>query len=373
MFRSWITDLTQLGQIIHRIFPLARGIFEDKVSNVWCFLSVLPIPARFKLRNLISGPALAKVSLVTTLAVILVPCLQLFAAAAETVRIEMFLDHDVKKQLMASEKRKTEGSVAGSSRSRRRRTSHAAASEAGSDLASILSGGTRGGEGRRSTSRIIGTVEQPKAPIASSSPSPAASILPYALLSTSMAFFLFGFQTHEKSILLPLLPITLLISTKGDEWGGGAGKTDWEWAVLTNNIAVFSMWPLLRRDGLSLQYIVSILLWNWCIGHQPFVGLRSHRQNFVAWFGAVVYSVMIALHALELVFPLLSAYTAPILSRYPDLFAVLNVLLCTPCLVLVWLWSIKRQIEVGLASGINLSSLQSTGGTSTKKSIPSKS
>lgn len=28
----------QLGQIAHRLFPFARGLFEDKVANVWvCF------------------------------------------------------------------------------------------------------------------------------------------------------------------------------------------------------------------------------------------------------------------------------------------------------------------------------------------------
>lgn len=357
VFRSWITDLSQLSQILHRVFPLARGIFEDKVSNIWCFLSVLPIPARYKLRNLISGPNLAKLSLGTTLLVIVLPCVQLFAAAAETVRIEMFLDQDTKQQLAASEKRKREGSMAGSTRGKSRKASRTAASEAGSDLASILNGG----RATRAEYRLNGhglPEKQVKLVLASSSPSPAASVLPYALLSTSLAFFLFGFQTHEKSILLPLLPATLFISTKGDEWGAGAGKTDWEWAVLFNNVAVFSMWPLLQRDGLTLQYIALLLLWNWLIGHRPFQGLRGSRQTFVAWFGAFAHAGMLSLHGLELLFPLLIAWTGVITLRYPDLFAVLNVLLCTPCLLLIWIWSLKRQLEVGFACGIDILSLQ---------------
>ena len=64
-------------------------------------------------------------------------------------------------------------------------------------------------------------------------------LLPYTLLSTSLAFFLLGFQTHEKSILLPLLPLTLLLTTKGDRTGAGAAVADWEWAVLANNVGVF--------------------------------------------------------------------------------------------------------------------------------------
>jgi alpha-1,3-glucosyltransferase len=368
VFRSWITELSQLGQILHRVFPLARGIFEDKVSNIWCFLSVLPIPARYKLRNLISGADLAKLSLATTLLVILLPCVQLFAAAAETVRIEMFLDQDTKQQLAASERRKREGSVAGSTRAKSRKASRTAHSEAGSDLASILSGG----RGTMAEHRLNGQglpERQVKMVLASSSPSPAASVLPYALLSTSLAFFLFGFQTHEKSILLPLLPATLLISTKGDEWGAGAGKTDWEWAVLINNLAAFGMWPLLQRDGLALQYITLILLWNWSIGHRPFQGLKSSRQTFAAWFGAFAHFGMLSLHALEILFPLFSTWTDPITLRYPDLFAVLNVLLCTPCLLLIWAWSLKRQLEVGFACGIDILSLQ---GKSKSKTVASR-
>lgn len=365
MFQPWLTDLARLGQVLHRIFPLARGIFEDKVSNVWCFLSVLPIPSQYKLRNVVSIPALAKLSLATTLLVILLPCVQLFAAAAETVRLEMFLYDDAKRQLAASERRRIEGSVAGSSKARHRKRSQAAPSEAGSDLASILSGGRGTSTVRGQEARSCGLPEK-RVATASSSPSPAASVLPYALLSTSLAFFLFGFQTHEKSILLPLLPVTLLISTKGDEWGAGAGKTDWEWAVLTNNLAVFSMWPLLQRDGLALQYATLVLLWNWSIGYRPFDGLWSSRQTFVAWFATLAHVTMIALHVLELAFPLLGNLTSPLTARYPDLFAVLNVLLCTPCLALVWVWSTKRQLEVGFASGVDILSLQGSGSARTR-------
>jgi len=47
---------------------------------------------------------------------------------------------------------------------------------------------------------------------------------------------------------------------------------------------------------------------------------------------------MILLHLLEMV------VTPP--ARYPDLFPVLNVLVCTPVFGLIWLWSIKRGIQV---------------------------
>jgi len=54
-----------------------------------------------------------------------------------------------------------------------------------------------------------------------------------------------------------------------------------------------------------------------------------------------VYIAIIILHLLELM-------VAPP-ARYPDLFPVLNVLISTPVFVLIWLWSIKRSVEVSWA------------------------
>ena len=55
----------------------------------------------------------------------------------------------------------------------------------------------------------------------------------------------------------------------------------------------------------------------------------------------VVYAAIFVLHLLELV------VTPP--ARYPDLFPVLNVLVSTPVFGLIWLWSIKRSVEVSWA------------------------
>jgi alpha-1,3-glucosyltransferase len=50
-----------------------------------------------------------------------------------------------------------------------------------------------------------------------------------------MSFFLFSFQVHEKTILLPLLPITLLLS------GAPVDSSIYLWGVLVNNVAVFRL------------------------------------------------------------------------------------------------------------------------------------
>lgn len=62
---------------------------------------------------------------------------------------------------------------------------------------------------------------------------PFIPLLLYALLSSAMSFFLFSFQVHEKTILLPLLPLTLIAS------GAQPGTALHSWGVLGNNVAVF--------------------------------------------------------------------------------------------------------------------------------------
>ncbi|KAE8210846.1 hypothetical protein CF327_g5335 [Tilletia walkeri] len=371
MFHPWLTSPQAFLQVIHRIFPVARGIFEDKVANVWCFLSVLPvIPRSLRPKELMSVEALARLSMITTLLVILPGCVQLFWAGAETVRVEMEVD-EVQQRKSKAGSNGPEGQArpyyAGSIKAP---SSYDGASVAGSVLATPLkSTRHRGSISTASATPMKSSVAGstnigvhpsrsllPQAPRSQASicPSPAARILPYALLSTSMAFFLFGFQVHEKSILLPLLPLTLLMCAKGDAWGGGEAKSDWEWAVLGNNVALFSLWPLLKRDGVSLQYTATLIFWNWVIGHRPFSELLAGRQTFVGWFGGLVHVAMVGLHVLEVGLPYaISPSTLErVMTRYPDLYPVLNVVLCTPVFGLIWLWSLKRQLEIGFAVGL---------------------
>lgn len=56
-------------------------------------------------------------------------------------------------------------------------------------------------------------------------------------------------QVHEKSILLPLLPLTLLADAE-------RGLASWLPAV-----GAFSMYPLLRKDGLPIAYLGSLMIW----------------------------------------------------------------------------------------------------------------
>jgi alpha-1,3-glucosyltransferase len=130
-------------------------------------------------------------------------------------------------------------------------------------------------------------------------PAPTFSLLGHALFQCSLSFFLFSFQVHEKSILVPLLPVTILMSASAPTVEGG----DWEWGVLLNNVACFrcvlsvaemavaqlihpnSMWPLLKRDGLGVQYLALIFLWNYVVGHNPI------RQTTLKYLTSVCLSL----------------------------------------------------------------------------------
>ncbi|KAL7266831.1 Glucosyltransferase-like protein [Rhizina undulata] len=152
---------------------------------------------------------------------------------------------------------------------------------------------------------------------------PQKRLLPLGLSACAWGFFLFSFQVHEKSVLLPLMPATLLL-------GGSLDKNVVSWVTWMNNIAMFSMWPLLKRDGLTLQYAVIALLYAWLMGTH--IHLPKH------WFGKLVhvgsYLAVVAVHVAEVV--------VGKVDRWPDLWVVANVLVSFGSFTIAWLWVLQK-------------------------------
>ncbi|GAA5865643.1 hypothetical protein JCM8547_007674 [Rhodosporidiobolus lusitaniae] len=261
--------LSTLLQTLHRIFPFQRGLFEDKVANVWCALNVV-----VKLRTLASIPTLTRLALVATA-----------TAVAPVVG----------------------GTVWLSRRLYLRRISSTSSSSSSSTASSTAPEG----------------------------PAPTAVLLPHLLLLSSLSFFLLSFQVHEKSILLPLMPLLLLMGGRECGWG----REDWEWGCLVGNVAVFSMWPLLKRDGVAVQYLALTALWNFVVGYNPLRVLR--KGSFVKAFSLLTYSTLLLLHLLELLTP------PP--PHLPDLFVVANVSVSCGVFALAWLWAARRGVMEGWA------------------------
>ncbi|KAI7862790.1 glucosyltransferase required for N-linked glycosylation pathway [Spinellus fusiger] len=206
VFSPWLSSWEALTQVFTRLFPVARGLFEDKVGNVWCTLNIV-----IKLRHVLSLQATVHLSLVATLVVVF------------PISVHLGL-------------------------------------------------------------------------------SPSPKRLMYALINCSLAFYLFSFQVHEKSILLPVLPVTLLV------------LEDPQAVCLFVNVAMFSMFPLLKREGLVIPYVAATLLWNHLLGRQPSASSRS-----VAYTIKAVYACLFIWHGFDICVP------APV--TLPDIHAVTNAVL----------------------------------------------
>lgn len=40
LYWPWLQRTEDIGQVLFRLFPIARGVFEDKVANFWCIVNV---------------------------------------------------------------------------------------------------------------------------------------------------------------------------------------------------------------------------------------------------------------------------------------------------------------------------------------------
>ncbi|KAL3047140.1 hypothetical protein OYC64_021380 [Pagothenia borchgrevinki] len=147
----FLSDPGQAMQVVRRIFPVARGLFEDKVANTWCSLNVL-----IKIRSILSNDSQMHLSFACTLLAVLPSCVRLLTK-------------------------------------------------------------------------------------------PTFWQFKLALANSSLAFFLFSYQVHEKSILLAALPACLLLNDLP------------LMAIWFLHASTFSMLPLFLKDGLLVPFVVTSL------------------------------------------------------------------------------------------------------------------
>lgn len=245
--KSWYyPPMLQFIQSTHRIFPFSRGLFEDKVANLWCALNTV-----HKLKAY-PTPMIQRVSLLTTFVLINPSCMI----------ISLF---------------------------------------------------------------------------------PRRELLPWAMASSAWGFFLCSFQVHEKSVLLPLLPMTILLGS-----AKGLGPTIRAWVGLANVLGTWTLFPLLKRDELRVPYFVLTLLWAYLLGLPPTslslytsVPSRSNLSVPSRIVHLSFYAAMAVWHLLEAFVP------AP--PGKPDLWVVINVAIGAAGFGLIFLWCTWQLI---LQSGI---------------------
>ncbi|XP_062437496.1 dolichyl pyrophosphate Man9GlcNAc2 alpha-1,3-glucosyltransferase isoform X1 [Rhea pennata] len=66
------TDVEQIMQVLRRLFPIDRGLFEDKVANIWCSLSIL-----IKIKSVVAPQTQLQLSCAVTFLSLLPTCVKL--------------------------------------------------------------------------------------------------------------------------------------------------------------------------------------------------------------------------------------------------------------------------------------------------------
>lgn len=155
--------------------------------------------------------------------------------------------------------------------------------------------------------------------------SPSSQGFLYGLLNSSLPFYLFSFQVHEKSILLPLLPASLLALDN---------PSLYKWLT---HYGLLSMFPLLHRDGLLLPYITLNALY-FLLYHVP----RDKRVSKVTGSSAA-YPILSAFSVccyfgLHLIY-----LTMHPPEKYPFLFEALIMIFCFFHFALLAIYTNKKQ------------------------------
>ncbi|XP_022658489.1 probable dolichyl pyrophosphate Man9GlcNAc2 alpha-1,3-glucosyltransferase [Varroa destructor] len=122
-----------------------------------------------------------------------------------------------------------------------------------------------------------------------------------------MAFFLFSYQVHEKSILFPLMALSLITNEYP------------EFMLYFTGIACFSLAPLLAKDGLLLAY-GSLLTQTCLLIHKTHLeGIAERRWNRFYLLRIMMFLSLISACLLHLA----ETFISPP-AKYPELFVLLN-------------------------------------------------
>uniref|UniRef100_A0A453I643 Alpha-1,3-glucosyltransferase n=1 Tax=Aegilops tauschii subsp. strangulata TaxID=200361 RepID=A0A453I643_AEGTS len=146
----------------------------------------------------------------------------------------------------------------------------------------------------------------------------------YSLLNSSFSFYLFSYQVHEKSILLPLLPASLLALHEPHLHG---------WFTY---YALFSMYPLICRDQLLLQYISVLglfVLIYYSPGGNYGKGMKISSGTMAVLSLPLLCSILLHTVYLQIEPP----------KRYPFLFDALIMFICFSQFIILTLYTNYKQ------------------------------
>ncbi|XP_076812639.1 dolichyl pyrophosphate Man9GlcNAc2 alpha-1,3-glucosyltransferase-like [Clavelina lepadiformis] len=230
LWMPYLSSTDSMLQVLNRLFPVDRGLYEDKVANLWC--SISPV---LKIREIMSKDTILKLCAGTTLFVTLPSCLHLLK-------------------------------------------------------------------------------------------SPTSATLRLSLVYVSLVFFLFSYQVHEKSILIPAISACLLYDV--------VPPFLVTWFL---HVTVLSLSPLLYKDKLAMQQITVTILFLILSSLYHSFGKKSilpfvRRINFIKknWHNHAANFLLAAFWAsiLTSVFLFILPFIYKPTARFPDLIPVVNSVFC---------------------------------------------
>src|SRR5436190_6483044 len=144
--------------------------------------------------------------------------------------------------------------------------------------------------------------------------------------------------------------MTLLLGSDG-----GLSKETRAWVGLANMLGAWTLFPLLRRDGLGLPYFILTLLWAYLLGLPP-TSLEIYRtregnpeeSNSSGDLHVVTKVLHLTYYASMIVWHFLHAFVVPPPDK-PDIWVVLNVLIGASGFGLAYVWCTwKLIVQSGL-------------------------
>jgi alpha-1,3-glucosyltransferase len=229
LWYPYLTSLSDFLQVVRRIFPVERGVFEDKVATFWCVASVI-----LKFKAWLSQGTLVLTSALLTL-----------VASAPSLYLML---------------------------TRRGFTKH----------------------------------------------------FLYCLSSVSLAFFLLSYHVHEKSIMLPLVPVCLVTLLDCPQV-----------FLVMSVVSSFSLYPLMVKDHLQLCYFACTLAFAY-VGKSYLDEVRYFSSRRPSQLYLMLWALPF-IHLIELL---------PQSAAFPYLFELIVAAYSFLCFAVIWGYLLRRQFRL---------------------------
>lgn len=163
-------------------------------------------------------------------------------------------------------------------------------------------------------------------------------ILLYGLASCSLSFYLFSYDFDCTSIVLPMLPLTLIIvkcnqiidsKEKGNSFKVENNNYSLHMLFFIQNMSMYTIWPLISEYDLFPQYAIIIFLYNWMFGGLDIFS-ASHIQLYIKLFYMLLYSIM----ALTIIL----SESIVLSTEFQDKMNIFMFLLSHSSFFVSWLW-----------------------------------